>query len=120
MAKSERPKGNEIIQRMVEIGTRRLVEDLGIDERKALVVIREACNLWCEEFGGAHYYIPKDEYFRIDARDLQIWDRFDGRNTYQLAQEFDLTERQIRYILNVMRKRSVEVNQMRLPLDPPE
>lgn len=121
MRRGKNQKANEVMTRLVEICAQRLSDDLGFDAQQAGFVAREIAHTWCAEVGGGDFYLPRDMEFALSSRDLQIWESFNGRNTWELSQQFGLTERQIRYILGVMRKRSVEVNQMRLPgLDPPE
>jgi Mor family transcriptional regulator len=105
----------EIVQRLVEIGASRLAEDAGMADTKARFIMREVAHTLCKEYGGNEYYMPKDTELVLDKRDVQIWERFDGSNIWQLATEFNLTERQIRYICAVMRKRSVALNQTTLP-----
>lgn len=116
-----KPRTSEIIQRLVDIGTGRLAEDAGLEAGRARFVMREIAHALCLEYGGNEVYVPKDLELQLDKRDLQIWERFKGDNTWQLAAEFGLTERQIRYICAVMRKRSTALNQMELPgLQEPE
>lgn len=49
--------------------------------------------------GGQELYIPKRESLEREARDRDIRARFDGGNYRALAEEFRLSERQIRKIL---------------------
>ncbi len=39
----------------------------------------------------------------LSERDRQIWGEFKGDNYYALAKKFELTERQIRYIITRVR-----------------
>lgn len=110
-----KPRTSEIVQRLVDIGTTRLTEDAGMDADRARFICREVAHTLCKEYGGNEYYMPKDTELVLDKRDVQIWERFTGQNTWQLATEFNLTERQIRYICAVMRKRSAALNQTTLP-----
>jgi Mor family transcriptional regulator len=116
-----KPRTSEIVQRLADIGTMRLTEDAGMDADRARFIMREIAHTLCQEYGGNEFYMPKDTELALDKRDLRIWERFNGQNTWQLATEFGLTERQIRYICAVMRKRAAALNQLDLPgLDTPE
>lgn len=50
--------------------------------------------------GGQNLYIPKWESMRRNARDREIRALFNGGNYRALAAQFDLSERQIRKIIN--------------------
>ena len=110
-----KPRTSEIVQRLVELGTARLAEDLATPPERARFVMREIAHSLCLEYGGNEYYMPKDVELALDKRDAQIWAEFKGWNSHELARKFDLTERQIRYICAVMRKRAVALNQHELP-----
>jgi Mor family transcriptional regulator len=47
-----------------------------------------------EIYGGDQPYIPKDDE-RLDKRDWDIWEEFNGTNHSQLAKKHGLTERQV-------------------------
>lgn len=110
-----KPRTSEIVQRLADIGTARLVEDADMDADQARFIMREIAHTLCQEYGGNEFYMPKDTELVLDKRDLKIWERFNGQNGWQLAVEFNLTERQIRCICSVMRKRAAALNQMDLP-----
>jgi Mor family transcriptional regulator len=69
----------------------------------------------CRAIGGAGVYLPKDPEFELEQRDLRIWEAFTGANTYQLARQFNLSERQVQFILKHVRKIETERRQPRLP-----
>ena len=50
--------------------------------------------------GGQNLYIPKRESLERNARDRDIRARFNGGNCRALAIQFNLSERQIRKIIN--------------------
>lgn len=110
-----KPRTSEIIARLVEIGSQRLAEDAAVEPGMARAVMREVAHTLCCEYGGNEIYVPKDLELPRDKRDEEIWRRFSGDNTWALAAEFGLTERQIRYICAAMRKRARALNQATLP-----
>lgn len=114
-----RPNPSEIVKRLVEIGATRLTEDAGVPAEQARFVMREVAHEFCAEWGGDRVYLPKDVELPLEKRDREIWERFNGTNAWELSRDFNLTHRQVRYILKHMRKRAVELNQRELPgLDP--
>lgn len=50
-------------------------------------------------FGGRTWYLPSNEKLEIALRDRAIWEEFDGRNVYALAEKYHLTDRMITAIL---------------------
>ncbi|WP_310460434.1 Mor transcription activator family protein [Sphaerotilus sp.] len=115
-----RKKRSEIVQRLVEIGAVRLQEDAGIETDQSRIIMREVAHNFCDEYGGAHVYLPRDVELPLEKRDKAIWDAYTGDNTQELARRFGLTERQVRYIIKLMRHRAVELNQIEIPgLDTP-
>lgn len=50
------------------------------------------------ELGGTAMYLPKGVSYDLTPRDQEIFDKFNGRNYYDLAREYGLTEMQIRNI----------------------
>jgi Mor family transcriptional regulator len=51
------------------------------------------------ELGGSVMYLPKGLSYDLSPRDQEIFDKFNGRNYYELAREYDLTEMQVRNIV---------------------
>ena len=52
-----------------------------------------------ENFGGMRLYIPKHETLLRSIRNQQIKNEFNGRNQRPLARKYNLTETQVRSIL---------------------
>lgn len=115
MSRRQKVRVPELINRLVDIGTQRLMEDAGVSEDRARFVMREVAHVWCREHGGTDFYMPKDTELRLEKRDEEIWRKFDGRNGQELAYEYDLSERQVRIICAVMRRRVVARTQHQLP-----
>lgn len=97
-----------------------LVEDadavavLGLPRLAELVVGQvDRVALHC---GGSGFYLPKGIARRLGLRDLEIAQRYNGRNKRQLAREYDLTEVRIDQILAAYRRAEFERRQGRLGL----
>lgn len=115
MSRRGRTRTAEIIDILLRVSVERLCQDANLAEDAARVIMREALHSVCEKYGGDSFYFPRDIDFPLEARDREIWDKFNGANTRELAREFRLTERQVRYIVKLMRKRATELNQLEIP-----
>lgn len=81
---------------------RELAELIGIENFKRLV----------KTYGGSSIYICKEDAILREKRNLEIVERFDGRNYLELAKKYHLTERTIRDIVSSSLKSQVSKNQM--------
>lgn len=52
---------------------------------------RESADSLRKEWAGEKIYIPKREAADMAARNLEIWNRFDGTNSDDLCRQYDLT-----------------------------
>jgi Mor family transcriptional regulator len=64
--------------------------------------------------GGTNTYIPRGQDFELGKRDEEIYRKFNGRNYFELAQEFQLTEVRVRDIVKVGLKRDQARRQFNL------
>lgn len=110
-----KPRVSEVINRIVDIGVAVLSEDLRLDADKVRASMREVAHSFCSEYGGQSLYLPRDFEIALEKRDIKIWESYNGRNSFELSQEFNLTDRQIRFILAMMRKREAAARQHDLP-----
>jgi Mor family transcriptional regulator len=72
----------------------------------AQVIGLEATLKLVDARGGESIYIHKADRVAREARNRKICTEFNGRNYRQLAQSYNLSESQIRSILNENRKKS--------------
>ena len=118
MARRGNKKAAELVARLTEMGAGVLVRELaalGVDQALATKLMREISHDLAKEYGGTYIYVPQDMDFVLTARDLRIWERFDGSNVNELAAEFGLSAVQIRIILRLMRQQQAAKNQGQLP-----
>lgn len=80
----------------------------GIDADKAEQVGDNIANHMAEHWGGQTICYPKDYIFKLNARDLDIYDRFNGTNHMALAREYRLSVRAIYKIIDRVRRRVVD------------
>lgn len=52
-----------------------------------------------KKYGGMNLYIPKEDKFFREKRDSEIYQKYNGLNLKQLAQEYGVTEQTIRNIV---------------------
>lgn len=76
----------------------------GLEPKQATRVARKATEAVRKHWGGSHLYIPKGDMYEIEARDLEIYRKFTGRNYIELAREYDLCEARVRIIVKAVRK----------------
>ena len=78
------------------------------DPNLSLILLSEICGT----FGGLQIYLPKGKSLQKMMIDLQVWAKFTGDNTVELAREFNLTQREIWRITAKMRKLEMKRRQM--------
>ena len=116
MARKGSHRSIELISRLVELGTSTLADQLGIPERQAKEAMHEITRKLADEYGGAYIYVPKDQEFALDQRDLRIVEQLDrGSLVEDVARDYGLTERQIYAVAKYARQHLVAKRQTHLP-----
>lgn len=95
----------------VEVHSRVLLLDHGVDKALADQVAIAIADFFAGHWGGITVVFPKDYYYKLAERDLEIWHQFNGTNHVELAKKYQMTERGIRKILDKVKKRYVDRNQ---------
>ncbi|MDF7669851.1 Mor transcription activator family protein [Orbaceae bacterium ESL0721] len=68
-------------------------------------------NTISELFGGQNFTFPRDYIFKLNQRDLQIYDEFRGSNYAELSRKYNMTERNIRKVIDRVHKRMLKQKQ---------
>ena len=68
-------------------------------------------NCLSEEFAGQVISFPKDHLYKIAQRDVEIYNKFNGRNWGELGREFNLTENALRKIIKRIQDRIIKEKQ---------
>lgn len=71
----------------------------GLDEAQSDRQARLAVTALAEYLGGRMFYLPKGDSLRQAIRHDRIWREFDGQNISQLAQTYEVSERQVYRVL---------------------
>lgn len=88
-----------LIRVLVELGTRNLVEQCQLPEPQAREAMRQIAHALARNYGGSYMYVPKDSWFALSERDVEIYRRLMGGNANELAREFGLSVQQV-YAIN--------------------
>ncbi|WP_081297114.1 Mor transcription activator family protein [Gilliamella sp. Bif1-4] len=78
---------------------------------KILYVYDSIANTISELFGRQNITFPCDYRFKLNQRDLQIYDAFKGNNYVELSQKYKMTERGIRKVIDRVYKRMIKEKQ---------
>ena len=91
--------------------TEDLLKLYGIDESVADQVGCAVANHMADHWGGQLINIPKDYFYKLSQRDLDIWNDFTGNNHATLSKKYNLGIRAIYKIIDKMKKLMIERNQ---------
>ncbi|XKM14278.1 Mor transcription activator family protein [Orbaceae bacterium ac157xtp] len=85
--------------------------DFGLPEDIAAQLGDSVANVISELFGGQNFTFPRDYIFKLNQRDMQIYDSFKGNNYAELSQKYNMTERGIRKVIDRVHKRVMKQKQ---------
>jgi Mor family transcriptional regulator len=93
---------------------RELLIAAGADPAKAHDIAFAAAEKVRHRWGGTTPYICKGVDFELDARDRELWRRYNGTNRLALCREFEITEQRFYQIMRRMNEEDIARRQMRL------
>lgn len=74
--------------------------DLGMSEDVARHMGAAVADMLTDQWGGQQVTFPKNGYYGLSPREIDIAERHDaGRKIWQLARDYDMTERGMRKLL---------------------
>ena len=88
-------KASETLKLLREIITEKFVETYAMTVREASDKALSAVAAIQEHFRGDAIYIAVGNSERLEKRDLEMWEAFDGSNYAALGLKYDMTERQV-------------------------
>lgn len=83
----------------------RLLQEYGMQERAASLVAGALADEVADLWGGQVINMPKDYQRLLSKRDIEIYERYNGRNHAELALEYGLTERGMYKAISRIRER---------------
>lgn len=95
----------------VSISVANEAKDYGLPADVAAQLGDSIANTISELFGGQNFTFPRDYIFKLNQRDLQIYDAFKGNNYAELSQKYNMTERGIRKVIDRVHKRMIKEKQ---------
>jgi Mor family transcriptional regulator len=103
----------EILQTLKDSIVRSLVEQ-GVAKKIAEQCAHNSAEQIRAEWGGTPVYICKGLSYEISQRDLEIWNKFTGKNHHQLCKEYSITIVWLYKILGYQRKAQIKRQQVDL------
>lgn len=91
-----------------------ILADHGIDEEIAGQAAFAVADHLAEHWGGQVVSFPKEYFFKLHVRDLQVWECFNGTNHAVLAKQYGMTTRGIYKLLERVKKRELDRRQGKL------
>lgn len=67
----------------------------GHEEGDALKLAQKLVARQAQHLGGRMVYIPRDERLKLALRDMEIYDHYNGGNSRDLAERYNLTQQRI-------------------------
>ena len=92
---TKRGKFSEALEGILSQISLAFVKELKMDPEQARKAAEVAVEMIRENAGGGVLYVAKGHLWAITETHRRIYSRFNGSNHFQLAKEFNLTERQI-------------------------
>lgn len=83
----------------------------GIDPAKSNQCAHQAAEKIRKSWGGQMVYIAKGKDYELSQRDLEIWEKFTGRNHSQLCRDYGISLQWLYKIINYQRAEDVKRRQ---------
>jgi len=88
-----------------------LLRDFGIEADTSDQIGYALADHLAEHWGGQLISIPKNYAFKLIKRDLEIWERFNGRNHAALAVEYGISVRGIYKVIQRVKRQQTALSQ---------
>lgn len=98
----------------IETHARQILLDHGIGDEVAEQASIAIADFLANHWGGQNISFPKDYHYKLAARDLEIYRRFNGTNYHVLVRETGMTERGLRKLIDRVHRRETHRQQSRL------
>lgn len=88
-----------------ELASYRIPEEVA--DQVAVAIINRLSSHW----GGSTFSFPKDISYVTCQRNIELWEKFEGNNHRELAQEFQISENAVYQITKKMKELFIQKNQ---------
>ena len=89
---------------LIEKGAEPVAKKLNVSQDIAKEVVFILCEIMRRDWAGINQYLSKGCAYEIEKRDIEMYEKFDGKNYKALAKEFNITERQVYTRLDIIRE----------------
>lgn len=89
---------HELLADAAEQVAQRLITKHGMDEESACDVGNHLADFLADHWKGQNIYMPGDQAYKLNARDWEIFNRFQRGNSNELAKEFGVSKVRIHQI----------------------
>ena len=83
-------------------------EKLGLDKEGGECIANGVSEFLMQHFAGQNITFPVDYLAKLAVRDLEIYQKFNGSNYFELAKEYCLSETGVRRVISRTRKRLLQ------------
>lgn len=118
MSEQCRSKGPELLHDLWQHVSVALQELIELDKERANHVANEIANRMAAHWGGQLIYFPIGTAIKLSARDLAIWNDFNGKNHSDLARKYGVSLQWIYKIVKAMRQEDLARRQAALFPEP--
>lgn len=91
-----------------------IMAERGIDRDLAAELGQELAEFLRAEWGGQQVYIPRGTHFELSARDVEIWESWNGDNVLELCRQYNISKQRLYQIIAAMKARETRKRQGRL------
>ena len=89
-----------------------LENDIGLSPEQALSAAEKLVKFIKKDWSGQQIYFPKCAEDELSARDLQLWEQFNGNNYSQVAREFNVSVQWVYKVVKFMRAKNIANKQI--------
>jgi Mor family transcriptional regulator len=109
--RQKRKQGEDLLADLAAKIKASLTELAELDPNLSDHISNEVVNQMSDHWGGSLVYFPQGMSRKISARDLAIWEKFNGTNHPELAREYHISLQWVYRIVKTMRKQQINSRQ---------
>jgi Mor family transcriptional regulator len=106
---------HELLSGVAESTALRLIRKHGLAPEAAADVGNDLADYLVENWKRQHIYLPAEDAFKLNARDMEIYRRLERGNAQELAKEFNISYVRVYQINRRVKAEMLKRNQPSLP-----